>query len=118
MRIPPLRPGSRPREAVWQLLRGATVRTCAPIAVVLGTVLSIVNQGDVLAAGAGDARTAAKIGANLLIPYLTASLGALLATRRRTSDKQEKQKGTPTWEAEVSGHRHIGKQDDGARPIG
>jgi hypothetical protein len=80
-----LRPWTRPREAAWLLLCGATVRTCAPIALVVGTVLSLVNQGDVLASGMADERVAWKIAANLLIPFLTSSLGALLAVRRRVA---------------------------------
>ena len=48
-----LQPWARPRDAVRQLLHGATVRTCAPVAVVVGTLLSAVNQGDVALAGDG-----------------------------------------------------------------
>jgi hypothetical protein len=80
-----LRPWTRPHEAAWLLLCGATFRTCAPIALVVGTVLSLVNQGDVLVRGMADERVAWKIAANLLIPFLTSSLGALLAVRRRAA---------------------------------
>jgi hypothetical protein len=83
MRVARLQPWSRPRDAVWLLLRGATFRTCAPVAVIVGTVLSVVNQGDVIASGMGDAVVAAKVAANMTIPYLTSSAGALLAVRRR-----------------------------------
>ncbi len=85
MPLPRLRPWSRPAEAVRQLLSGATARTCAPVAVVVGTVLSVVNQGDVILAGMADGRVALKIAANLVIPYLTSSVGALLAVRRSTT---------------------------------
>lgn len=81
--MPGLRPWERPREAVRQLLCGATVRTCAPVALVVGTVLSLVNQGDVLAMGMGSAALGAKIGVNYLVPFLTSSTGALLAVRGR-----------------------------------
>ncbi len=83
MRVAQLQPWSRPRDALSLLLRGATFRACAPVAVVVGTVLSVVNQGDVLLSGAGDAVVAAKVAANMTIPYLTSSAGALLAVRRR-----------------------------------
>jgi hypothetical protein len=79
-----LEPWSRPREAILLLLGGATLRTCTPIALVVGSLLSVVNQGDVLVMGMADERVALKIGANLLIPFLTSSGGALLAVRRRT----------------------------------
>lgn len=78
-----LQPWSRPREGIWLLLCGATFRTCAPIALIVGTVLSVVNQGDVLAMGMGDERVALKIGVNFMVPFLTSSLGALMAVRHR-----------------------------------
>lgn len=81
MSLSGLRPWTRPQEAVWQLLCGATLRTCAPIALVVGTVLSLVNQGDVLATGTASGWVALKIGVNYLVPYLTSSTGALLAVR-------------------------------------
>ncbi len=81
--MPNVRPWTRPREALWQLLCGATFRTCAPIALVVGTVLSLVNQGDLLAMGFGSGWVALKIGFNYLIPYVTSSTGALLAVRHR-----------------------------------
>jgi len=40
-----------------------------------------VNQADVVLSGSVDERVAAKIAANLLIPFLTSSTGALLALR-------------------------------------
>ncbi len=83
MSMPNVRPWSRPREALWQLLCGATFRTCAPIALVVGTVLSLVNQGDLLAMGLGSGWVALKIGFSYLIPYVTSSTGALLAVRHR-----------------------------------
>ncbi len=78
-----LRPWSRPHEALWHLMCGATFRTSAPIAFVVGTVLSLVNQGDVLATGMTGGRVALKVVANFVIPYVTSSAGALLAVRRR-----------------------------------
>lgn len=78
-----LRPWSRPREAFVQLVSGATFRTCAPVALVVGTVLSLVNQGDVLVMGMIGGRVTLKVVANFVIPYVTSSTGALLAVRRR-----------------------------------
>ena len=39
------------------------------------------NQADVVLSGSADGRVTAKIAANLLIPFLTSSTGALLAVR-------------------------------------
>lgn len=77
-----LRPWTRPHEAARQLLCGATLRTCAPLALLVGTVLSLVNHGDVLVMGTGGGSLTVKICANYLIPFLTSSTGALLAVRR------------------------------------
>lgn len=82
MSLPRLHEWSAPSDAVRQLLHGATLRTCTPVALVVGTVLSAVNQGDVLLAGMGDGRVVVKVAANLLVPFLTSSTGALLAVRR------------------------------------
>lgn len=73
----------RPRDALRLLLSGATVRTCLPIALVVGTVLSLVNQGDVVASGMGSGVVVGKVLANYAIPFLTSSTGALLAVRDR-----------------------------------
>ncbi len=89
MSLPRLHPWSAPREAVQQLLRGATLRTCTPVALIVGTVLSVVNQGDVLVAGMADERVALKVVANLLIPFLTSSTGALLAVRAPARDRHK-----------------------------
>jgi len=72
---------SRPGEAVSLLLRGRTVRTAAPIAAVVGTLLSAINQGGVLLDGDASTLTWIRIAANYLIPFLVASTGYLAARR-------------------------------------
>jgi hypothetical protein len=84
--LPQLRSWSRPSDAVRLLLRSATARACLPLAVVVGTVLSAVNQGDVVVSGAADGLVAVKILASYAIPFLTSSTGALLAVRRPDVD--------------------------------
>ena len=79
-----LQPWAQPSDAFRQLSRGATLRTCAPVAVVVGSLLSAVNEGDVLVSGIVDKRVVVKLVANLLIPFLTSSTGALLAVRTRS----------------------------------
>lgn len=49
----------------------------------MGTVLSIVNQADVIAQGAAGAVVGVKVAANYAIPFLTSPSGALLAVRVR-----------------------------------
>lgn len=81
--LPRIAPWSRPPEALRLLLSGATARTCLPIALVVGTILSLVNQGDVVAQGMAGGVVAVKVLANYAIPFLTSSTGALLAVRER-----------------------------------
>ncbi|MFZ2172441.1 MAG: nitrate/nitrite transporter NrtS [Rhodococcus sp. (in: high G+C Gram-positive bacteria)] len=65
-------------------VRGVTVRTAAPTAAVVGTVLSVVNQGSVMVAGDADGGTWVRIVVNYLVPFCVASVGYLSA-RRGTS---------------------------------
>lgn len=83
MRAATLRPWSEPGQAVLLLVCGATLRTCLPVAVVVGTVLSLVNQLDVALRTGLDAGLVLKLLANDAIPFLTSSTGALLVLRER-----------------------------------
>lgn len=47
------------------------------IALAVGTLLSLVNQGDLLLAGRLDTAAALRIVANYLIPFVVANLGAM-----------------------------------------
>jgi hypothetical protein len=72
---------SHPSEAVRLFFRGATVRTAWKVAVVVGTVLSAVNQGAVIAGGDATWATWVRVGVNYLVPFLVASVGFLSACR-------------------------------------
>lgn len=72
---------SHPVEAAMLFLRGRTARTAAPVALIVGTVLSAVNQGDVLLAGTGGTGTWVRIAINFLVPFCVASVGFLTACR-------------------------------------
>ncbi len=52
------------------------------MALIVGTVLSLINQADVIAAGMATALVWVKVAANYVVPFLTSSTGALLAVRR------------------------------------
>jgi hypothetical protein len=73
---------SRSGEAVVLFVRGRTARTAAPVAAVVGTVLSAVNEGHLVLDG-GDAATWIRVGVNYLVPYCVASVGFLSANRER-----------------------------------
>ena len=80
--LPWVQPWSPSRRAVRQV-RGATLKTCTPVAVVVGSVLSVVNKGDIVDSGMADGRVVVKVVMNLLIPFLSSSTGALLTLRTR-----------------------------------
>ena len=69
------------RRFVHDLLRSArrprVVRRCSLIAVAVGTLLTLVNQFDVLASGRLDLPLIGKIVANYLIPFAVSNLGAM-----------------------------------------
>ena len=69
------------RRFLRDLLRSArrprVLRRCSIIAVAVGTLLTLVNQFDVLATGRLDLLLIGKIVANSLIPFVVSNLGAM-----------------------------------------
>jgi hypothetical protein len=81
----PTTPGptwTRPRDAVVLFVCGVTAPAVWRVAVVVGTILSVVNQGAVLAAGEATGGTWLRVAFNYLVPYVVASVGFLKACRR------------------------------------
>ena len=74
---------NRPSEAVALFLRGHTVRTASPVAAVVGTLLSAVNQGAVVVGGDATIGTWLRIAFNYVVPFVVASIGYLSARRAR-----------------------------------
>jgi hypothetical protein len=72
---------SRPTEAAAMFLRGRTVRTASPIALVVGTLISAVNQSNVIVQGDASAGTWLRIAFNYAVPFVVSSLGYLSAHR-------------------------------------
>jgi len=65
------------RDLVRSARRRRVLLRCSIIAVVVGTLLTLVNQFDVLAGGRIDAPLIAKVVANYLIPFIVGNLGAM-----------------------------------------
>jgi hypothetical protein len=65
------------------IAKGVTFRTASKIALVVGTLLTVVNQGSVIASGDASLATWVRTVANYLIPYIVASVGYLTPFRRR-----------------------------------
>jgi C4-dicarboxylate transporter len=72
---------TRPIEAVSLVARGRTARVAVPVAAVVGTIVSLVNQGDVVLAGQASGITWVRVAINYLVPYIVASVAYLSACR-------------------------------------
>lgn len=64
------------------VLKGVTFHTAMRVALVVGTILTLVNQGEVLWQGEQTPLTFVRIGFNYLIPFIVASIGYLAPLRR------------------------------------
>lgn len=73
---------SGPRELCVLILRGVTFRTASRIALVVGSLLTAVNQGTVIASGEAGVATWVRTAANYAIPFTVASIGYLSPFRR------------------------------------
>jgi hypothetical protein len=73
------------RDAVEYCLRSEHLRRTLTIALVVGTLLTTVNLGDVIASGDATATTWIKAAANYLVPFVVSNLG-LLSGRPRGAE--------------------------------
>ncbi|MDA8044677.1 MAG: nitrate/nitrite transporter NrtS [Actinomycetota bacterium] len=89
---PPRRSADRPSappawSSVWDFVvlvaRGHTWRTATRVALVVGTILSAVNQGAVIASGRFGVAAGVRVAVNYLVPFTVASIGYLAPFRRR-----------------------------------
>jgi low temperature requirement protein LtrA len=76
-------PWSTPIDACRLILRGVTFRTCMRVAIVVGTILTAVNQGSVIADGHASAATWIRVGVNYAVPFIVSSIGYLAPFRCR-----------------------------------
>jgi len=58
-------------------------RRCGGVALVVGTLLSLLNQGDAMLAGRFDTVVALRIVGNYLIPFIVGNLGAMTSVPPR-----------------------------------
>jgi NAD(P)H-hydrate epimerase len=68
-------------DAARLILRGATFGTASRIALVVGTLLTLVNLGSTIASGDVTVAVVLRVLANYAIPYVVSSLGVLSRTR-------------------------------------
>ncbi len=72
---------SRPGEMIRLLARGATLRPCVPVAVVVGCVLSAINEGARITAASARWLIWVQVGLNFVVPFFVSSDGYLTAAR-------------------------------------
>ena len=91
-------PWSRPGDAIRLFTRGATLRACVPVALVVGCVLSAINEGARIAAGHAGWPTWVQVGLNFVVPFLVSSYGYLTAARAPGGvPRRELAEGSPRW---------------------
>ena len=70
-------------QAAALIARGATARPAIKVALIVGTLLSLVNEGSVIGSGHATVSTWVRVAVNYLVPYVVASAGYLAAFRVR-----------------------------------
>jgi hypothetical protein len=76
-------PWSSPIDACRLILRGVTFRTGVRVAVVVATILTVVNQGSVIAARDAWTVTWVRVGFDYLVPFIVSSTGYFAPFRRQ-----------------------------------
>lgn len=61
--------------------RPANLRRTVAIALVVGTILSAINELDVLVNGEATLATAIKVPLNYLVPFVVSNLGVIMGSR-------------------------------------
>ena len=74
---------STPFDACRLILRGVTFDTGIRVAFVVGTILTLVNQGSTIVRGDASVVTRVRVGVNYLVPFLVSSVGYLAPFRGR-----------------------------------
>jgi hypothetical protein len=69
------------RDALRIVFRREHLRRTALIALVVGTILTLINHADVIAAGEAGSGTWVKAGLNYCVPFVVSNLGLLAGKR-------------------------------------
>jgi hypothetical protein len=76
------------REALRICFRREHLRRTVKIALVVGTILTLINQLDVILRGDATSITWVKAGLNYCVPFIVSNLG-LLAGKRAEAERQQ-----------------------------
>jgi hypothetical protein len=69
------------RDALRIILQPEHLRRTLTIALVVGTILTAINQADVIARGDATTTTLAKAALNYVVPFIVSNLGLLAGAR-------------------------------------
>lgn len=69
------------RFALTTCRERANLRKTARIALVVGSILTLINQADVIAGGDATWLTAVKVPLNFLVPFVVSNLGVIVGAR-------------------------------------
>jgi hypothetical protein len=69
------------REALQICLRREHLRQTIKIALIIGTILFLINQADVVLRGDATATTWLKVGLSYCVPFIVSNLGLLAGKR-------------------------------------
>ncbi|MGI8461778.1 MAG: nitrate/nitrite transporter NrtS [Solirubrobacterales bacterium] len=72
------------REALAICARREHLRSTVSIALVVGTILMLINHFDTIVAGDASSTTWVKVGVTYLVPFTVANLGLLAGKRAET----------------------------------
>ena len=73
-----------PREALRICFRREHLRRTLSIALVVGTILTLINQLDIILKGDATTLTWVKAGLNYCVPFIVSNLGLLAGKRAET----------------------------------
>jgi hypothetical protein len=77
----PPRAAERARQALSTCRQPANLRRTLRIALVVGILLTLINQLDVIVEGKATTLTWLKVGLNFCVPFVVSNLGVLTGTR-------------------------------------
>jgi hypothetical protein len=69
------------RDALSIIMRREHLRRTLRIALIVGVVLTLINQADVIVGGDASASTWIKVGLNFCVPFVVSNLGLLAGKR-------------------------------------
>jgi hypothetical protein len=71
----------RVQDALRIILEPQHLRRTLTIAIVVGTILTAINQGDVILKGEATSTTVVKAALNYVVPFIVSNLGLLAGAR-------------------------------------